>query len=88
MDRINRWLCVYNERMINLNYKKKKTHPSPREDFINVSLPVKWVFYGSFEYSETFGELGGHYIRGKQLVYLSELNEILSIACSFDHSVA
>ncbi|MHA2248203.1 MAG: hypothetical protein ACXADY_24855 [Candidatus Hodarchaeales archaeon] len=59
-----------------------------RTEFLNVSIPVKWVFYGSFEYSETFGELGGHDIKVKQLIYLSEDNDILCIACSHEHSVA
>jgi hypothetical protein len=57
-------------------------------EFLNVSIPVKWVFYGSFEYSETFGEVGGHYIKGKQLIYLSENSDILCIDCSKEHAVA
>ena len=57
-------------------------------DFISYASPVKWVIYGSFKYSETFGELGGHYIDVKQLVYLSADLEILCVGVSQMHAVA
>ncbi len=50
--------------------------------------PVKWIYYGWFKYSEAFGDVGGHYINGRQLAYLTENNTLLCIAYSEMHAVA
>ena len=59
-----------------------------RTAFNAYSSPVKWVFYGWFNYSEIFGSLGAHGISAKQLIYLSQDNSIICFAYAFEHGVA
>lgn len=47
--------------------------------FQNFSRTVTWAFYGEMSYDEVFGELGGHFIDVKQLIFL---NEELELVCS------
>ncbi|MFX0209400.1 MAG: hypothetical protein ACFFDT_25675 [Candidatus Hodarchaeota archaeon] len=59
-----------------------------RSEFVNFSSVITWVFFGTFYYEEAFGDVGGHFLSGYQLLFLNVDLELVCFAFTLSHAVA